>query len=84
MTIALADAIGRWVACPDPGCGATSFVQESRSARPRPGGIPAPMNLGPGAGPPPPDTSRHWCAVLCPRTGPKLFPAHTPVEVIDG
>jgi hypothetical protein len=85
--VSLADALalGRSIICPDPDCGRICWVEPSRQMAPRLGGIPPPSNLanpGPASGT---TTTAHlWMLVYCPRTGGKLFPSHTPVELSDG
>jgi hypothetical protein len=80
--VQLHEAIGMLVHCPDEGCGARSSVEPSRTGASRPGGIPPPMNLAnPGHAMQTFSTSRHWAIVRCPKTGGKLFPATTMVEL---
>jgi hypothetical protein len=82
MMIALSEAVGRTIRCPDEGCGARSVVERSRDRPAGPGGLPGP----PGTAPPANVVAQRmlWAIVRCPRTGSKLFAANTMVEVLDG
>jgi hypothetical protein len=67
--IAIGQAIGRMIKCPD--CGAPSKVSPSKA---RVGTGPEAIEI---------KTAAMWMLVECPRTGKKLYPRGTPVEVID-
>ena len=84
MTIPLSDAIGRWVRCPDEGCGVPALVEKSRDKPTRPGGLPGPPGSAPAGGAAVVAPRVLWAIVRCPRAGGKLWPAHTMVEVLDG
>jgi hypothetical protein len=60
-------------------------VLASRAPAAKAGGLPPPPGIAPAGPAPVVAQSARWCIVLCPRTGSKLFPGHTPVEVVtDG
>jgi hypothetical protein len=85
MIVPIAEALGRPIACPDEGCGATCWVEKSRQVAPRVGGIPPPPDTAnPGPAGQTAMTAHLWFLVHCPRTGSKLFWHTTPVEVRDG
>ena len=81
MTVALGEAVGRTIRCPDRGCGAPARVERGRNRPAGPGGLPPP----PGAASPDPRpvVGPSWHIVHCPRTGPRSFPHYTPVELLE-
>lgn len=67
--IAIGQAIGRTIKCPE--CGAPSKVHPSKA---RVGNGPDAILI---------QTAALWMMVECPRTGKKLYPRGTPVEIIE-